>query len=285
MNISDLSKLSHCGGSLSVEEASALEVAMLQKKLDEGFSSILFWGRITGENTDYLIVYASIPGDIIDEKKFYFCTAVLSTDNTDEDEPVNSRFVLQEMPEVSEANAVKAAAIFTAFKGDPTYDPTSTGEEEEDEEEVVPDRFTELIRLSHTVRTIQMETGTVPAGAYIVGAKHNIMQNKSYAGLSDIETFSLSSYYHFRVSSGLGASVLAKKGVVKATEFFDPLAADTPSGVWSIQPNSNNTAACIRSLLWPGYFFFNTVGSPSYGGAYFGNGIKNRDVAFMLASA
>jgi radial spoke head protein 9 len=38
----------------------------------------------------------------------------------------------------------------------------------------------------------------------------------------------------------------------------------------------------LRSLKWPGYFAFHQVSTDLYGGAYFGDGIKNIELPFML---
>jgi radial spoke head protein 9 len=38
----------------------------------------------------------------------------------------------------------------------------------------------------------------------------------------------------------------------------------------------------LRSLLWPGYFFFHVAGTGRFGAAYFGAGEKNVDISFML---
>lgn len=54
------------------------------------------------------------------------------------------------------------------------------------------------------------------------------------------------------------------------------------TGAWSLQFSSNKTTVTLRSLQWPGYFFFHRVGTPDFGGAYFGDGRKNVDLPFML---
>ena len=58
---------------LNSEEFSGLEVAMLQRKLQENLSgSMMFWGKIYGTTQDYLIVYNIDPFAEFPHKKFYF---------------------------------------------------------------------------------------------------------------------------------------------------------------------------------------------------------------------
>lgn len=58
---------------LTPEEFSGLEVAMLQRKLQENLTGkMLFWGKIYGTTQDYFIVYNINPFDEFPEKKFYF---------------------------------------------------------------------------------------------------------------------------------------------------------------------------------------------------------------------
>jgi hypothetical protein len=61
------------GSSLSCEEFSGLEVATLQRKLQENLNgSICFWGKIYGTTQDYLIVYNIDPFSEFPDKKYYF---------------------------------------------------------------------------------------------------------------------------------------------------------------------------------------------------------------------
>jgi radial spoke head protein 9 len=71
-------------------------------------------------------------------------------------------------------------------------------------------------------------------------------------------------------------------GLVSDCDFLDPLAGDRPEGVWSLTYDTTQTLACLRSLAWPGYYFFAEIGGGEHGGVYFGNGVPNTDLAFML---
>lgn len=61
------------GYTLNIEEFSGLEVAMLQRKLQENLiGKMLFWGKIFGTTQDYLIVYHVDPFAEFPDKKYYF---------------------------------------------------------------------------------------------------------------------------------------------------------------------------------------------------------------------
>ena len=52
--------------------------------------------------------------------------------------------------------------------------------------------------------------------------------------------------------------------------------------MWNISFNSSCTLSIVRNLCWEGYNFYAGVGSPDFGGAYFGLGVQNTDLAFMF---
>lgn len=61
------------GRGLSIEESSGLEVACMQRQLEENLpGKMYFWGKIEGNTQDYLIVYNVDPNAEFPEKKYYF---------------------------------------------------------------------------------------------------------------------------------------------------------------------------------------------------------------------
>jgi hypothetical protein len=74
MELKSLARLGPMSGrGLSVEESSGLEVATLQRKLEENLSGkMYFWGKIEGNTQDYLIVYNINPSADFPDKKYYF---------------------------------------------------------------------------------------------------------------------------------------------------------------------------------------------------------------------
>jgi hypothetical protein len=62
-----------CCMGLNIEEISGLEVAMLQRKLEENLpGKMYFWGKVFGTTQDYLIVYTINPFAIFPDKTYYF---------------------------------------------------------------------------------------------------------------------------------------------------------------------------------------------------------------------
>ena len=75
---------------------------------------------------------------------------------------------------------------------------------------------------------------------------------------------------------------LEKPGIVRAGDFMDPIVEDAPKGVWSLAYDTSATIATLRNWYWPGYFFYHVIESAEYGGVYFGDGLPNVDLPFML---
>jgi len=264
MEITDCEKLGFSGMSLNVKERSLMEILMAKKRREEGLDEMLFWGKIYGSTADYLIcfgvrkMFSGVPS-----KKFYFCNGE----------------TLQQLPELTKGMKEKVLAF--GENGTFIGDPNAALDDEADEED--DNICRELHRLAYKVPEIDFDTIVVPQGAYLVGATHQVLKNKTFEGLDHSLASKLGSYYHFREPTKLGRkSILEKRGMVKSTQFLDPISEDTPSGVWSLQSSPDERTVSIRSLLWPGYFFFHRVNSNSYGGAYFGDGKKNAAILFMI---
>jgi radial spoke head protein 9 len=78
--------------------------------------------------------------------------------------------------------------------------------------------------------------------------------------------------------------VLERRGLVASTDFLDPLAEDLPvaSAAWALRVDKARGQALLKSLLYPGYYFYHNTGSVRFGGAYFGDGARNDDIGFMV---
>lgn len=74
MELRNIDRISPSSGStLSLEELAGLEVAMVQRKREEGLSGkFLFWGKIYGATQDYLIVSVVTTAGDFPEKKYYY---------------------------------------------------------------------------------------------------------------------------------------------------------------------------------------------------------------------
>jgi radial spoke head protein 9 len=169
------------------------------------------------------------------------------------------------------------------FAGDPTLILDMEEKPEPAEGEVAPEVFSEIHRLTWTIGNIDRDTAIVPRGAFIVAPSHEVIKNKGYEGLDFEAAGKLESFFHFRKAELLETqSALEKQGLVRGTDFLDPVSSDSPAGCWSLQYNASKTSTTMRSLIWPGYFFFHAIETSCYGGAYIGYGQKNCDIAFMM---
>lgn len=52
---------------------------------------------------------------------------------------------------------------------------------------------------------------------------------------------------------------MTKKGLVREKDFLDPISTDKPEGCWTLSQDPSSSVAILRSLAWPGYFFFHEV--------------------------
>ena len=116
----------------------------------------------------------------------------------------------------------------------------------------------------------------------MVDAGKRVVFNEYFTGLSFHTAAEFRAYFHFRYPENpQGIAVMNKAGLVK-TEFMDCITKDAPVQMWTLAHNGAGTISCVRNLYWEGYTFYTVINSPEYGGVYFGSGIPNLDIAFML---
>ena len=148
---------------------------------------------------------------------------------------------------------------------------------------IIPKNFTELDRLAYIVAAIENDTHIVPQGAFKLIPKHEIRRNVAFKGLGKETLADINKYCHFRnVQSAEKKALIETEESVFRDDIFDPIAEDKPNGTWSIQLDSSKTISIIRSMIWPGYVAYNVMGSKRFGGVYFGDGLKNKELTFML---
>ena len=145
---------------------------------------------------------------------------------------------------------------------------------------VRPPKFDEMHRLAHVVSSIENDTAVVPRGCGIIDATLVVRPNAGFQGLTYAQAGALENYQHLRVSAK--ADLDAAATGVKASDYLDPLTDDEPRGVWALRVNAASKTSTIRSLKWPGYFFFHQLGTNQFGGTYTGDGLANGDLGFML---
>ena len=267
------------GYGLNVAERAGLEVAMLQVKLAEKLLTLDFWGRIYGDTADYLVVVATLEeSSKFPSKKFYY-TTTLKVEK------------LSQMPELTESFRTRAQSLTQKpFTGEASMPYDDVAEEDQPEPQVdengdplQPELFREEHRLAFHVKQIDVDACVAPRGAYLVDSKGNVVKNKTYDGLTFEAAGFLSSYFHFRPPTSPHAQqALAKAGVVRPGDFLDPIKDDKPPGCWALQCDASKQIAFLRSLYYPGAFFFHKIATNSFGNVYVGDGLPNDDLQFML---
>lgn len=68
----------------------------------------------------------------------------------------------------------------------------------DDDEAVEENLLTELHRVSFTIENLDHDTSVVPADAYILNDRHQVVPWAEYRGLAYSELSDLNSYAHFR---------------------------------------------------------------------------------------
>lgn len=293
----DLQFVNQLGATLHVEERMKLEIALLRLNETEKFEQILFWGRIEGTDKDYYIALGvNFKGQYeFPTKKFFWSS---------------NDFKFSELPAINPEYKDKVGAIRQPFSGKPEEILIAVGGDQEEEQppeppqqvddepkekdpladtddetevKIPPKNFTELDRLAYTVRAIDIDCAALPVGALKLSPLHELRYNDSFKGLSIAEAAQLKNYQHFRNPLTEEKQAFITKGdAIFHLNFLDPLDKDIPHGCWSVHTDSSKTKVTVRNLLWPGYITYHQANTNIYGFAYFGTGLKNSDLPFLI---
>lgn len=278
---------SYAGYALSVPEQVALRTALQATQINEKLNALpALWGKIHGNDRDYLIAQAVSSSFGTIKKQFYVYNPTVAG--------------LDKLATPSaKANEV-APLLREPFSGDPSFLYKKPAEieksskavaeaapaEENADAEAAPAEeqgLSELDRLSWVVHSIDAECSLVPQGALQLTASKEIIPNKSFSGLSLASASNLSSYFHYRdsTSESIRQRIINELYHFKG-EFLDSISGDLPKGAWGVHVDDSNTVVNLRSVVWPGYFFFHKTESSQFFGAYFGSGQRANDAAFLL---
>jgi len=260
------------GGTLSVEERSSLQASLILLKESQHFKEVRFWGKVRGLARDYLVCQGTIDeaGNVapFDSKRITF----KSTDGV----------VWTTLAEVDDEMMNKCAMYNELFTGD-LAKVSGTVEGGEGEGEVPSDAVTEEKRLATLVARVDEACAVAPKGALLLDARHRVVQSPSFRGISADVALDIKNYVHWRAPTQLDKKrAFETKGLTQTTDFLDSIEADEPSGCWSPIFEPSACMATLRNNVYPGFVAFASMAGPSYGHVYFGNGLRNDDIAFML---
>lgn len=264
-----LKQLGTLGSVVSAEQAAAFDHSFPIKRAETGLKNLTLWGRITTLNgKDYLIAEGYNDGllqgahvNYSDAKYFYSLDGVKWVD-------------LQAVDEVAAAHAAKLrtmlsgdpSKIYEIAEDDPNAPPPTLGKDGKplpgEEVKKLYFQIPELAVLRTMVDNINQNCSVIPVGAMQADALNHVVPNKLFSGCQSPEK--LESYMHRNVAPG-GASL-----------------AQDLRGIWSLHYDTFKSVATLRSLLYPGYFFFFNSYEITWGSLYCGDGRRNDDLVFML---
>lgn len=260
----------------------------MKLKETQSLDEVFFWGKIEG------IYFLTLKGII---KDYYIALGLRFKGHKEFPQKIlywaNSSYVFAPLPPVRNEFAAVAKKMTTFFTGEhekilqivPHKDEEMVDLESELIElpkEGAAKDFTELDRLSFAVHKIERDTHVVPQGAFKLTPIHEIRQNDIFAGLTKEEMEKIEMYQHFRpVETADKREQLERNEGILQTDIFDSLACNKLKGAWSIRIKEGYIAV-LRSFLWPGYSFYHIGTTPEFWGVYFGDGIMNKDLPFML---
>lgn len=144
--------------------------------------------------------------------------------------------------------------------------------------------LTELDRLQFVVHSIDNNCQIAPCGSFKKNTLGDVSPNDAFSGLEVSKLDDLNSYMHIRpVEQKDKLELRAREEDIFNHEFLDCVALDNPLSSWSVQKDPiNPLVVTIRSRVWPGFLAYHRANTNVKGGVYFGDGIKNIDLEFML---
>ena len=148
----------------------------------------------------------------------------------------------------------------------------------------IPDKFTELDRLAFVVRAIENDCAVVPVGAVKLSPAHELRFDQAFRGLTPQEANDIHNWQHFREpQTKEKMQAIQREEAVFHKAFLDGLHQDKPKGSWSCQCDDSRMNVTVRNLLWPGFIAYHEARTSVFGYSYFGSGLKNVELPFMLS--
>lgn len=267
------------GHVLNLQQQTCIQAGLTMLRSRERCDSIYFWGRIYGEEQDYYMAYALKDSDFeFPSKQFFFAT---------ED------FEFKPLPQLTEeaADRIIDLGLGTVFKGRPDEVIEGLPEGGMLTEDLAGNnmaagggaKLTEADRLAQAVQEIDFDTSAAPRGAFKLTESHRVVPSANFRGLGVTESTQLGSYVHLRPPTSAAAlRALARSDAAFYGDFLDPLDGDLPKGCWAVRRDPSTQSATLRSLIWPGYVAYHAPGTDRFGGLYFGDAQKSRDLPFIL---
>jgi len=252
--------LSGCGVILSAEQRASLQTSLVVLLKRHKFSRVQFWGKIVGIHDDYYIAQGFAKDQLAGRKTLFSKDCLRwSLLNAATDETRRLSALLQ-----------------TRFTGDPSY-----------RAPVLDLQLKEEDRLSAVVAQVDQDVAVVPRRSLIRSPRGVVRPNRQFDGYALSVALKLSSYVHARpISDQRTGSGDVATDWDQSVDFLDSAEDDLPAGCWCVQRETVGGGGVglvtVKSLLWPGYVSYQLADTRLFGSIYFGTGLQNIDLAFML---
>lgn len=119
----------------------------------------------------------------------------------------------------------------------------------------------------------------LPAGALIKQPSGKVEDSQTFKGMPYSKATALKSYVFLNMPKEVSVNADA---VTAATDFLTSCEEVVPKGALVAKFDEATNVVTWRSLTYEGFFAYSMVGAPMHGYCYFGSGMKNTDLAFML---
>lgn len=139
-------------------------------------------------------------------------------------------------------------------------------------------------RLACVVHMMMRESAIIPRGVLYrqVNEGRAVIYNPCFRGLTHLDASQLKNFQLFRYPlNNRNYNLTKREDYNYQTDFFDTLDDLVPPNSVSLQITDRDVCL-IRSLKWPGSVFYHKLNTPYQGFFYFGNGLKNWDLLFMM---
>lgn len=274
-----LELMSYSGYKLSYEEAALLENSLIILQNENKFRDIFFWGKIDGVEKDYYIAFGYV-SDILRARKYFFsfnCIDWLQLPRNVKD-PAQDHICLM---------------VQDRFLGDPSYvmdvelDPCFSVDDPYcfEKQEAITKKIKEDERLVRIIDIITREAVIVPRGGLFEKLDRKYIFNTNFQGLTRQEATKLVNYQHFREPISCPDYNTMKQPYYNyATDRFDTVDDLIPvNNSYSLTlDRSDRGIVFMKSLHWPGMFFFHKTLSKFHGCVYLGDAKRNLDILFMI---
>ncbi|KAJ3272127.1 Radial spoke head protein 9 [Terramyces sp. JEL0728] len=256
-NLDNLDLFNLAGVTLNVEERATLRSSLILKQEEEKLTFIALWGKLLGVNRDYYICQGYNTN--LFERKFYYT----------------------QLPDPSEKDLKAAGTIQGRLLGDPSTEHAIPANPQEPEQDT---KMKEDVRIASIIRLINSEVEIVPRKSYYKDSNMAIKQNPAFKGLERDEIGQEINYLHVRPGFQPTPKLFAERmnSFDESFDIFESIANDQPKGSWSIQSERNGAVTIVRSLLWPGYTLTHSLHPLNYAGFYYGTGLKNHNIGYMI---